>query len=79
VFDSVVVRVDVVYVDVGSDPLRRGRPELFFHYLKNMLHCIRSVLYSFAELIFCFFFQASAWLNTSKDPIYGNDKRRDTF
>ncbi|CAD6246298.1 unnamed protein product [Miscanthus lutarioriparius] len=26
-----------------------------------------------------FFFQASAWLNTSKDPIYGNDKSRDTF
>jgi hypothetical protein len=35
VFDSVVVRVDVVYVDVGSDPLWRGRPELFFHYLKK--------------------------------------------
>jgi hypothetical protein len=25
------------------------------------------------------FFQVSAWLNTSKDPIYGNDKSRDTF
>lgn len=45
----------------------------------HMLHCIRSVLYSFAELILCLFFQASAWLNTSKDPIHGNDKRRDTF
>jgi hypothetical protein len=29
------VRVDAVYVAVGSDPLRRRRPELFFHYLKN--------------------------------------------
>jgi hypothetical protein len=30
-------------------------------------------------MILIFFFQASAWLNTSKDPIYGNDKSRDTF
>jgi hypothetical protein len=26
--------VDAIYVAVGSDPLRRRRPELFFHYLK---------------------------------------------
>jgi hypothetical protein len=32
----VVVCVDVIYVDVGSDLLQRGRPELFFHYLKKL-------------------------------------------
>jgi hypothetical protein len=36
VFDFVVVLLDVVCVDVGSDLLRRGRPELFFPLSKKL-------------------------------------------